>query len=172
MDNSGTWWWGGAASPPVRLVADEDLSMKMMPSSTGADVEGGAAESKQEEKCATVETSTAALAVAATAAVELTNIFFFLHGDTERALATRRRCCELGLVCVARIIEAVTVILAFAAFLSAAGLLLLRSPALGRHDIVSAACVRAVLLASTAALFLASVGTVFSLLHDDRGVLP
>ncbi|KAL5211843.1 hypothetical protein ABZP36_022690 [Zizania latifolia] len=170
MDNSGTWWWGGAASPPVRLVADEDLSTEMTPSSIGADVEGGA-ELKQEEKGAAVETSTAALAVAATAAVELTNIFFFLHGDTERALARRRRCCETGLVRVARIIEAATVILAFAAFLSAAGLLLLRRPALGRHHIVSAACVRAVLFASTAALFLASVGTVFSLLQYDRGVL-
>ncbi|EEE56377.1 hypothetical protein OsJ_05517 [Oryza sativa Japonica Group] len=72
------------------------------------------------------------------------------------------------------LVEAATVILALAAFLSAAGLLLLRHAAGdlgGHHRIVSPACSTAVLVASTAALFLASLGTVVLLLNDYQTVM-
>uniref|UniRef100_A0A0E0CG62 Uncharacterized protein n=1 Tax=Oryza meridionalis TaxID=40149 RepID=A0A0E0CG62_9ORYZ len=135
------------------------------------------AEEEEKKECAVGTTSsTAALAVSAAAAVELTSLFFFLHGaGGGRAVAPRRRrrrwCCEMGVVPV-ELVEAATVILALAAFLSAAGLLLLRHAGdLGHHRIVSPACSTAVLVASTAALFLASLGTVVLLLHDYQTVM-
>ncbi|CAN6271532.1 unnamed protein product [Urochloa humidicola] len=84
-----------------------------------------------------------ALAVAATAAVELTNLFFLLRvrGDAEL-----RRCW----------IEALAALFAFAAFLSASGLVLAWHAA-GHGTIV--------LVASAAALFVAAAGTVLSLLN-------
>uniref|UniRef100_A0A0E0JVY7 Uncharacterized protein n=1 Tax=Oryza punctata TaxID=4537 RepID=A0A0E0JVY7_ORYPU len=145
-----------APPPPARLVADEESS---------------AEDEEEKEGAVGTTSSTAALAVAATAAVELTNLFFFLHGGgAGRAVAPRRRgqrrCGEMGLLPV-ELVESVTVILALAAFMSAAGLLLLRQAAdLGHYRIVSPACSTAVLVASTAALFVASLGTVSLLLHD------
>lgn len=135
-------------------------------------------EEKKEGAVGTTSSTASALAVAAAAAVELTNLFFFLHGTGDgRAVAPRRRgrrrCCEMGVAPV-ELVEAATVILALAAFLSAAGLLLLRHAAGdlgGHHRIVSPACSTAVLVASTAALFLASLGTVVLLLNDYQTVM-
>uniref|UniRef100_A0A0D9YMR5 Uncharacterized protein n=1 Tax=Oryza glumipatula TaxID=40148 RepID=A0A0D9YMR5_9ORYZ len=133
-----------------------------------------AEEEEKKEGAVGTTSSTAALAVAAAAAVELTNLFFFLHGAGDgRAVAPRRRCCEMGVAPV-ELVEAATVIVALAAFLSAAGLLLLRHAAGdlgGHHRIVSPACSTAVLVASTAALFLASLGTVVLLLNDYQTVM-
>jgi hypothetical protein len=97
-------------------------------------------------------TEKTALAVAATAAVDLTNLFFLLRGDTD---TERQRWDWTG---------GISVLFAFAALLSAAGLVL----ALHTTVFVSAARRRVILVASVAALFVASAGTVLALL-DAQG---
>jgi hypothetical protein len=88
--------------------------------------------------------------VAATAAVDLTNLFFLLRGDTDTDADAerRRRWGWTGGICV---------LFAFAALLSAAGTVL-------APHVVSAARRRVLLVASAAALFVASAGTVLVLL--------
>ncbi|TVU32697.1 hypothetical protein EJB05_24441, partial [Eragrostis curvula] len=100
------------------------------------------------------------LAVAATAAVELSNLFFLLRGESE---LHRRRRKEIPSVTAT---EALAVLAAFAAFLSAAGLLLSRHAAGGggQRVVVPAARRRVILVASAASLFVASVATAVSLL--------
>ncbi|CAO2037277.1 unnamed protein product [Urochloa humidicola] len=111
--------------------------------------EPAAAASSEPRRNATART---ALAVAATATVALTNLFFLLRGG-----GTERRRCGGR-------IEGISVLFAFAAFLSAAGLVLVRHAG-GHSTVVSAARGRRVILvASAAALFVASAGTVLSLL--------
>lgn len=97
----------------------------------------------------TDSTEKTALAVAATAAVDLTNLFFLLRGDTDTdAERRRRRWGWTGGICV---------LFAFAALLSAAGTVL-------APHVVSVARRRVLLVASAAALFVASAGTVLFLL--------
>lgn len=86
--------------------------------------------------------------MAATAAVDLTNLFFLLRGDTDTDAERRRRWGWTGGICV---------LFAFAALLSAAGTVL-------APHVVSAARRRVLLVASAAALFVASAGTVLVLL--------
>ncbi|KAL6629889.1 hypothetical protein ACP70R_029654 [Stipagrostis hirtigluma subsp. patula] len=98
-----------------------------------------------------------ALAVAATAAVELTNLFFLLRGDAGRH-------CRCKIARLTAINEEVAVLFAFAALLPAAGLLLVQHAA-PRRTTASAWCWRVLLAASAASLFVASAGTVLSLLR-------
>ncbi|CAO2044660.1 unnamed protein product [Urochloa humidicola] len=135
------------------IVVDGETGLRQ--ASDIVDVEMGteeppaAAASSEPRRNATERT---ALAVAATAAVALTNLFFLLHGG-----GTERRRCGGR-------IEGISVLFAFAAFLSAAGLVLVRHAG-GHSTVVSAARGRRVILvASAAALFVASAGTVLSLL--------
>jgi hypothetical protein len=101
-------------------------------------------------------TEKTAMAVAGTAAVDLTNLFFLLRGDTDTDTDTERRRWDWT--------GGISVLFAFAALLSAAGLVL----ALHTTVFVSAARRRVILVASVAALFVASAGTVLALL-DAQG---
>ncbi|CAD6247973.1 unnamed protein product [Miscanthus lutarioriparius] len=103
-------------------------------------------------------TEKTALAVAATAAVDLTNLFFLLRGDTDTDTERQRRWGWTG---------GISVLLAFAALLSAAGLVLVL---LHTTVVVSAARRRVLLVASAAALFVASAGTVLLALLDAQGL--
>lgn len=100
-------------------------------------------------------TKKTAVAVAATAAVDLTNLFFLLRGDTDTERERRRWGWTGG----------ISVLFAFAALLSAAGLVL----ALHTTVVVSSARRWVILVASAAALFVASAGTVLLALVDAHG---
>ncbi|CAL5060113.1 unnamed protein product [Urochloa decumbens] len=132
--------------PEARLqvvVVDGETSMSQASGVVDVEIsadEAAAAAASEPRRNATERT---ALAVAATAAVELTNLFFLLRGGG----TVRRRCGR---------IEGISTLFAFAAFLSAAGLLIVRNAA--RRRLV-------VLVASAAALFVAAAGTVLSLLR-------
>ncbi|CAM0152620.1 unnamed protein product [Urochloa decumbens] len=134
--------------PEARLqvvVMDGETSMSQASGVVDVEIsddEAAAAAASEPRRNATERT---ALAVAATAAVELTNLFFLLRGGG--TVPVRRRCGR---------IEGISTLFAFAAFLSAAGLLIVRNAA-GRRQVV--------LVASAAALFVAAVGTVLSLLR-------
>ncbi|KAL6629891.1 hypothetical protein ACP70R_029656 [Stipagrostis hirtigluma subsp. patula] len=106
-------------------------------SAQGPDAASTAVEEEEEERNAT---TTTALAVAAMAAVDLTNLFFLLRGRSAAGVTA---------------IEELAVLFAFAAFLMPAGGLML---------IENAACGRVLLVASAASLFVASAGTALSLL--------
>nr|CAB3445704.1 unnamed protein product [Digitaria exilis] len=97
-----------------------------------------------------------ALAVAATAAVELTNLFFLLSGDDAEPRCSS--CCWT---------EGLAMALAFAAFVSASGLVL-AFHATGQRVAISGDRRRVLVLVSAAALFLASGAMALSLLKSSR----
>ncbi|CAN6247073.1 unnamed protein product [Urochloa humidicola] len=142
------------------LVVDGETSTRqasgVVYEEMGTEEPPAAAASSEPRRNATERT---ALAVAATAAVVLTNLFFLLHG---RGDAELRCCCCCW-------IEGISMLFALAAFLSAAGLVLVRHAA--RHGTIASAARRRVLLvASAAALFVAAAGTVLSLLNAQGGL--